>query len=87
MERMCWLGQVSRSGYYRQWRRSEPESADLSLREAMHAIVFANRFYGYRRVTAKLRQEGWTVNHKRVASLLRRDGLQALRPKRLDQNN
>ncbi len=79
---MCWLGQVSRSGYYREWRRSVPGSEELSLREKLHEIVFAHRFYGYRRVTAALRQAGWPVNHKRVAGLLRQDGLQALRPKR-----
>ena len=31
--------------------------------------------YGYRRVTALLRREGWTVNHKRVERLWRREGL------------
>jgi putative transposase len=79
---MCWLGQVSRTGYYREWRRSAPASEELSLREKIHEIVFAHRFYGYRRVTAALRQAGWAVNQKRVARLLRQDGLQALRPKR-----
>jgi transposase InsO family protein len=31
--------------------------------------------YGYRRVTALLRDEGWLVNHKRVERLWRADGL------------
>ena len=31
--------------------------------------------YGYRRVTALLRREGWTVNHKRVERLWRQEGL------------
>ena len=31
--------------------------------------------YGYRRVTALLRSEGWLVNHKRVQRLWRREGL------------
>ena len=31
--------------------------------------------YGYRRVTALLRQEGWHVNHKRVERIWRREGL------------
>jgi transposase InsO family protein len=31
--------------------------------------------YGYRRVTALLRDEGWQVNHKRVERLWRREGL------------
>ena len=31
--------------------------------------------YGYRRITAVLRQEGWRVNHKRVEKIWRREGL------------
>ncbi|MCP4455668.1 MAG: transposase [Planctomycetes bacterium] len=30
--------------------------------------------YGYRRITAMLRREGWRVNHKRVERLWRREG-------------
>lgn len=36
--------------------------------------------YGYRRVTALLRDEGWQVNHKRVERIWRREGLKV--PKR-----
>ena len=40
-------------------------------------VALATRFdrYGYRRITALLRQEGWRVNHKRVERLWRREGL------------
>ena len=40
--------------------------------------------YGYRRVTAMLRREGWRVNHKRVERLWRREGLKvpSRQPKR-----
>ncbi len=31
--------------------------------------------YGYRRITALLRQEGWQVNHKRIERLWRKEGL------------
>jgi transposase InsO family protein len=31
--------------------------------------------YGYRRITALLKQEGWKVNHKRVERIWRREGL------------
>ena len=31
--------------------------------------------YGYRRITGLLRHEGWTVNHKRVERIWRREGL------------
>ena len=40
-------------------------------------VALATRFgrYGYRRITALLRQEGWRVNHKRVERLWRQEGL------------
>jgi transposase InsO family protein len=40
--------------------------------------------YGYRRITALLRQEGWKVNDKRVERLWRREGLKvpSKQPKR-----
>ncbi len=31
--------------------------------------------YGYRRITALLRAEGWQVNHKRIERLWRQEGL------------
>ena len=38
--------------------------------------------YGYRFITAKLRQEGWPVNRKRVYRLWRREGLKVPQKKR-----
>jgi len=40
-------------------------------------IALATRYgrYGYRRVTALLRAEGWRVNHKRVEQIWRQEGL------------
>lgn len=49
-------------------------------------VELATRYgrYGYRRVAALLRAEGWKVNHKRVERLWRREGLKvpAKQPKR-----
>jgi len=40
-------------------------------------VVLATRYgrYGYRRITALLRVEGWRVNHKRVERIWRQEGL------------
>ena len=50
-------------------------------------VELASRYgrYGYRRVTALLRMEGWDVNHKRVERIWRREGLKvrAKQPKRV----
>jgi transposase InsO family protein len=80
---MCRLGQVSRAGFYRHWREREPRSEETELRARMHQIVLAHRRnYGYRRVTRELRNQGWAVNHKRVARLMAEDNLLCLRKRR-----
>lgn len=50
-----------------------PADEDL-LRQRI--IELANQYgrYGYRRVTALLRNEGWIVNHKRVQRIWREEG-------------
>jgi putative transposase len=47
------------------------------VRLAERIIALATQYgrYGYRRITAMLRQEGWQVNHKRVERIWRREGL------------
>jgi putative transposase len=41
----------------------------------LHALSIAHPRYGYRRITALLRGEGWRVNRKRVQRLWREHGL------------
>ena len=44
-------------------------------------VELATRFgrYGYRRITALLRERGWSVNHKRIERIWRREGLKVPR--------
>jgi transposase InsO family protein len=48
----------------------------------MRELVRVHPRYGYRFITAKLRQEGWHVNAKRVYRLWRREGLKVPQKKR-----
>lgn len=45
------------------------------LRQRIVALASQYGRYGYRRVTALLRKEGWVVNHKRVQRIWRQEGL------------
>ena len=77
VRRLCQALAVSRSAYY-EWRaRGEDEPADLALRVHVRAVHKANfGTYGRLRVTKALRtEEGLTVNHKRVARIMREEGL------------
>jgi transposase InsO family protein len=79
IERMCRLASVSRAGYYRHWQASAPRREETELRSAMQGLALAHRHYGYRRIAAGLRREGWQANHKRVLRLMREDNLLCLR--------
>lgn len=45
------------------------------LRKSIVRLAFKYGRYGYRRITALLRAEGWHVNHKRVERIWREEGL------------
>lgn len=79
IEEMCWLGELSRVGYYRHWKHSAPREEDTALRDRLQQLALANRHYGYRRIGVLVRREGWSANHKRVLRLLREDNLLCLR--------
>ena len=79
IERMCALAGVSRASYYRHWRRVAPRREQIELRDVLQRLAVAHRHYGYRRLNALLRREGWAVNHKRVLRLMRTDNLLCLR--------
>lgn len=80
---MCRLAAVSRASYYRHCGPQPPDDEEESrLRDAIQRITLENRHYGYRRVTHALRAQGWNVNHKRVARLMRLDNLLAIRKRR-----
>jgi putative transposase len=52
----------------------------MALRSAVQNMVIQHRWrYGYRRVTAELRAQGMSANHKRIARIMRDDNLLAAR--------
>ena len=51
-----------------------PEDEEL-LRTRVIDLASQYGRYGYRRVTALLRNQGWIVNHKRVERIWREEGL------------
>lgn len=80
-QRCAVLG-LSRATHYRYCNALEPVDTDVTLRAALQLIALEFPAYGYRRITAHLRRNGWTVNHKRVLRLMREDNLLCLRKKR-----
>ena len=82
IERMCFLAQVSRAGFYRSMAEKMPAEEELEVRAAIQKIALGHRRrYGYRRITAELRRQGLQVNRKRVARIMREDNLLAVQPR------
>jgi putative transposase len=52
------------------------------LREQIVCLALQYGRYGYRRITALLRNDGWRVNHKRVERIWREEGLKVPRKQR-----
>lgn len=52
---------------------------ETALRDLVQCLALTHRHYGYRRIGALLRRQGWCVNHKRVVRLMREDNLLCLR--------
>ncbi len=67
-----------------QWRRPRLSDDEKALTFAIIDLATKYGRYGYRRITALLRVQGWHVNHKRVARIWRREGLKvpSKQPKR-----
>lgn len=79
IDRMCWLAGVSRASYYRHWLDSAPRRAETGLRDLIQKMALGNAHYGYRRIGALLRREGWQINHKCILRIMREDNLLCLR--------
>ena len=64
-------------GQPRSTQRFTPERTEAEEKLREEIVKLAKRYgrYGYRRITALLRREGWRVNHKRAERIWRQEGL------------
>ena len=64
-------------GQYRSVQRHQvkPRDDEALLTQAVTFLATKYGRYGYLRITALLKQDGWRVNHKRVERIWRREGL------------
>lgn len=75
VRQLCTLFGVSRSWLHARSHAPTQTERDVDLRDAIEAIVLDDAGYGYRRVTAQLQRDGWTVNHKRVLRVMKQEAL------------
>ncbi len=69
-----------------QRRNLSPPSDEKQLTDDIIALATRYGRYGYRRITAMLKDKGWQVNHKRVERIWRKEGLRCQRnnPREVD---
>lgn len=85
VKRLCRLAEVSRSGFYA-WRTRPPSRRSVRDGELVAAITTihaeSRRTYGAPRVHGQLARRGVHVGCKRVARLMRQQGLVGVNPRR-----
>lgn len=79
ISRQCDLLGLARSSWYYQPAQDDPYNEHLM--KLLDQQFTQTPFYGVRRMTAWLRSQGEQVNHKRVARLMHKLGLQTIYPK------
>lgn len=77
---------MARSSFY--YQPQAPSDEELTLLRLIDQQYLTTPFYGSRRMTVALQQQGYEVNRKRVQRLMRQLGIEALYPKpRLSQSH
>jgi len=83
VQRATQLLGVSRCGFYKWLRHSKTRQVnaipDMDVRNEIQRTTVEFPAYGYRRITAELRNRGYSLNHKRVLRLMREDNLLCVR--------
>ncbi|MBA7555513.1 IS3 family transposase ISMco1 [subsurface metagenome] len=62
--------------YYKPKGKLAKESRESDLQDKIEKIAYDYPYYGYRRITAALKRDGVVVNHKKVAKLMKKMGIQ-----------
>jgi len=79
IRRQCELVGLNRASYY--YEPARESALNLELMRKIDEQYMKTPFYGWPRMTAYLRREGYVINHKRVQRLMKIMGLQAIYPR------
>ena len=79
MNALCQMTGLSRAGFYRRRVPRQGMPVEMEIRDQMQKVALESPAYGYRRITAELRQRGFAVNHKRVLRMMHEDDLLCVR--------
>lgn len=80
IKRQADLLSVNRTSVYRKSVEPGESAENIQIMHEMDRLYSKWPFFGYRRITVKLREQGYDVNRKRVRRLMRVMGIQAIYP-------
>ena len=81
VKRQAELLSVNRTSIYRPTKEQRESEENVRLMHRIDEIYMKHPYYGYRRMTRILRDQGFVVNRKRVRRLMQVMGLEAVYPK------
>jgi putative transposase len=64
---------ISKSAYY--YKPKDRPKFNLYLADRINDIATEHPSYGYRRITAQLKRDGFNVNHKRILRIMKKENL------------
>ena len=81
--RACRLMEIPKSTYYYKPKSNlEKKKHNADIANKIEAIAYDFPSYGYRRITAALKRQGILLNHKKVAKIMKKMGIQCRKAKR-----
>jgi len=81
IKRQTDLLSVNRTSVYRPTKEQRESDENVQLMHRIDEIYMQHPYYGYRRMTRVLRDQGFLVNRKRIRRLMQLMGLEAVYPK------
>ena len=71
----CRCLDISRGSYYKWMNNRDIPYRERQIKSAIHDIALEYPKYGYRRITAQLRRDGLTINHKKVLKIMKEENI------------
>jgi putative transposase len=81
VKRQSELLSINRTSVYRKTAEHHESLENIEIMHVIDKLYTQHPYFGYRRMTAMLRDQGWDVNRKRTRRLMRLMGIQAIYPK------
>ena len=76
------MASLPRATYYFELNKPDKDIKNKEIMELIQNIFYENKQrYGFKRITAELRNRGYLINHKKVLRLMAKLGLRAVKKK------